>query len=175
MSLLAAAWTVASVKYLAESGVDAVTYYETTGMRGIIDTDDGCPLAEQFASSPGMVFPVYHVFGDLSESRRATIVSLVSSDALAVDGLAVRSRDGLRVLLACLRPSAQRVCLYPLPGAAASVRRLNEATAQRALFDTTRFRSDAWERLAIRNGRVELELGPFEVMRIDVERDRGGG
>jgi hypothetical protein len=33
MSLLGAGWTMGSLKYLAESGVSSVTYYETTGWR----------------------------------------------------------------------------------------------------------------------------------------------
>lgn len=43
-SLLGAGWTAGSVKYLAESGAASVTYFETTGWRGIIETDAGPPM-----------------------------------------------------------------------------------------------------------------------------------
>ena len=43
MSLFAAAWTLGSIKYLAESGASSVTYYETTGWRGVMETEAGSP------------------------------------------------------------------------------------------------------------------------------------
>jgi len=36
MSLYGAAWTLGSIKYLAESGADFITYYETVGLRGVM-------------------------------------------------------------------------------------------------------------------------------------------
>ena len=42
-SLLGAAWTVGSLKYLAEAGAASVTYYETAGWRGVVERE--CWLA----------------------------------------------------------------------------------------------------------------------------------
>ena len=39
MSLAGAAWTVGSLKYLLESGVASLTYYETVGERGFMMGD----------------------------------------------------------------------------------------------------------------------------------------
>ena len=52
-SLLAAAWTMASVKSLAEGGAAGLTYFETTGLRGLMEA--------------GAVFPVFHVLAWLGE------------------------------------------------------------------------------------------------------------
>jgi hypothetical protein len=70
MSLFAACWTVGSIKYLAESGTAAITYYETTGWRGVMETEQGSPHPDRFPSEAGMVFPLYHVFADLAEWKR---------------------------------------------------------------------------------------------------------
>jgi hypothetical protein len=48
MSLFGAGWTLASMKYLAESGCASVTYYETTGWRGVMETARGSALPDQF-------------------------------------------------------------------------------------------------------------------------------
>jgi hypothetical protein len=75
--LFAAAWTLGSLKYLAESGVASVTYFEMTGWRG--ETEAGSPLPELFASVPGNVFPLWPVFADLAECVQAKVVPTVSS------------------------------------------------------------------------------------------------
>jgi hypothetical protein len=168
MSLFGAAWTVASAKHLAESGVDTITYYETTGWRGVVETEAGPPLPERFPSRPGMVFSVYHVLADLAERKGADLVALESSAPLAVDGLALAEGGSLRLLLACLVPAAQHVVLEGLPGGKASLRRLNEATAEAALFAPEAFRSLDGEALPVIGGRLELDLDPFEVARIDL-------
>ena len=115
MSLFGAAWTVASAKHLAESGAAAVTYYETTGWRGVVETAEGPPLPERFPSLPGMVFPIYHVLADLADREQAAVVALESSAPLAVEGLALVDEDSLRLLLASLVPAAQDVTLVGLP------------------------------------------------------------
>ena len=58
LSLFAAAWTLAMIKALAEAGADSVTFYETTGWRGVMETAAGSPLPEKFPSIPGAVFPL---------------------------------------------------------------------------------------------------------------------
>jgi D-apionolactonase len=88
MSLFGAGWTLGSLKYLAESGVGSVTYYETTGWFGVMETEQGCPLPEQFPSRPGMVFPLYHVLADAGELAGAEVLPVASSQPLAFDGLA---------------------------------------------------------------------------------------
>jgi len=58
MSLFGAVWTLGSLKYLCESGVDSVTYYENTGWRGVKEREAGSPLREKFPSVPGATFPL---------------------------------------------------------------------------------------------------------------------
>src|SRR5258708_7172458 len=71
MSLFAAAWTVAHLARLATSThVHSATYFETTGWRGIMETESGSPLPAKFSSIPGAVFPVYHVFAAMADFNR---------------------------------------------------------------------------------------------------------
>ncbi len=114
-SLLGAAWTVASFKYLAESGVDSVTYYETVGWRGVMESEAASPLPGRFPSQPGSVFPLYHVFADVGEFAGAEVLSLRSSKSLAVVGLALRQGERTRLLLTNLTAQPQVVRLPGLP------------------------------------------------------------
>src|SRR5262245_20370074 len=105
---LGAAWTAGSLKYLAEAGVDSVTYYETTGWRGIVETGDG-PPASAFPSRRGQVFPLYDVLAAATRWRGADVLECASSAPLQIVGLAVGDGDGLRVLVANLTPDEREV------------------------------------------------------------------
>src|SRR5712692_5631367 len=111
MSLFGAAWTLGSLKHLAESGAASVTYYETTGWRGVIESEAGSPLPDRFPSEPGMVFPLYHVLADLAECKPGQLLACHSSDPLAVLGLAVRNDNVLHILLANITPTPREVVL----------------------------------------------------------------
>ena len=52
MSLFGAGWTLGSIKYLSESGASSVTYYETTGWRGVMETGDRFTAARQIPFDP---------------------------------------------------------------------------------------------------------------------------
>jgi hypothetical protein len=164
-SLYGAAWTLGSLKYMSESSASSVTYYETTGWRGVVERRRGSELPERFRSVAGEVFPLYHPLADAAEWRGAEVLACESSDVLAAVGLAVRTPDTTRrVLVANLTPSDSEVVVGPLHGDLL-LRRLNEATAAQAASDPAAFRasSDA----ASADGELELTLAPYEVVRID--------
>jgi hypothetical protein len=167
MSLFGAGWTLGSVKYLAEAGAASLTYYETTGWRGVIETESGSPLPDRFPSLPGMVFPVFHVFADLAEWKGGEVVTLTSSDPDSAIGFALRDGAGLHLLVANLIPESKDVAIGPLPGGSVSIRRLNADNAQSAVMDPTTYRT-ADRAVDAATPEAELSLAPFEVLRIDV-------
>jgi hypothetical protein len=167
-SLLGAGWTLATAKHLAEAGATSVTYFETTGWRGVVETMDGSMAVPRFCSWPGMVYPLYHVLADLRESGEGEVVAARSSDALAVQALALRVADGLRLLLASLHAKRVRCRIGPVPAGNVSVRRLDEHSFDDAADDPMRFRASA-ERVTAGEGVLELELAPYSYVRIDFE------
>ncbi len=54
MALFGAGWTLGSIKYLSESSASRVTYYETTGWRGVMETATGSPMPDKFPSRRGL-------------------------------------------------------------------------------------------------------------------------
>ncbi len=171
-SLLGAAWTAGSLKYLAEAGASSVTYYETTGWLGVVERTAGSELPARFHSQPGDTFPLYHPLADAIEWKGATVLACESSDVLAAVGLAVRVDGGRRVLVANLEPVEQTVVVAPLEGEL-RVRRLNEKTARDAASDPSSFRARA--ETVVANGELALTLGPYEVVRIDGREDQVSG
>jgi len=163
-SLLGGAWTAGSLKYLSEAGASSVTYYETTGWRGVIERE-GSPLPDVFHSRAGRAFPLFHPLADVAGWRGREVLECRSADPLTVVALAVRDGDGrTRLLVANLTPRPQDVVIGPLYGAVV-LRRLNEETAERAGAEPDSFRSEAERTEAA--GDLALRLEPYETVRVD--------
>lgn len=170
MSLFAAVWTVGSLSALAKGGAASITYYETTGWRGLMETEQGNPLPAKFRSQPGMVFPLYHLFADIAEGTDGEIVEMSPSDPLRVQGLAVQGTNRMRVWVANMLPTPQEVSLERLPqGRSTTVHRLNEHTAPQAMFEPEDFRSTPGEEKPTSGDRLILELEPYELARVDIQ------
>jgi hypothetical protein len=168
MSLFAAAWTVGSIKQLAEAGAISLTFYETTGWRGVKETDQGCPLPAVFRSSPGMVFPVYHVLADLADLKDGELVTCSSSDPLRVQGLAVQTDGSLHILIANLTARPQECTIAPMGGDRVETRSLDASTAPMAMTHPEDFRSGAKRpEIPLGNSTLNLTLHPYSVVRID--------
>ena len=163
-ALFGGAWTAGSVKYLSEAGASSVTYYETTGWRGVVERAGGSELQARFRSRAGEAFPLLHPLADAVEWRGADVLRCESSNVLSVVGLAVRDGAATRLLLANLTPVEQEVALAPLDGELA-LRRLNEQTAAEAASDPQAFRRRV--EAAIADGELTLVLAPYEVVRVD--------
>ena len=85
-SLLGAAWTAGSLKYLAEAGAASITYYETIGPYGVMEGES--------------VFPLYHVLADAGVLAAGQVWSCRSSDPLEFDGLLVQRWARRRLIVA---------------------------------------------------------------------------
>lgn len=166
MALFGAAWTLGSLKYLAESGVASLTYYETTGWRGVLETETGSGLPQRFPSLPDSVFPLYHVLADIGELAGALVLLLRSSAPLLVDGLALRYDERTRLLLANMSPVAQFVRLTGL-APEIEVCTLDETNAETAMRAPERFRAQPGIQRQTDGGALRLTLHPYAVIRID--------
>jgi hypothetical protein len=165
-SLLAAAWTVASLRHLAESRAASVTYFETTGWRGLIETHDGPAAPESFASWPGMVFPVYHVLADAGAFASGEVIGVDVADPLAMDALAVRKNGTLHLLIASFSPARQLCRVEGIFAGVATMRVLDDQSFDAACSDPSGFRGSTVE-IAV-DGPLSIELTPYSVVRLDV-------
>ncbi len=166
MSLLGAGWTIGSIKHLAEYGVQAATYYEMVGWKGLMERESGSSLPDQFPSRPGGVFPLYHVFADLAEFVSAQVLHIRSSNPLTVDALAVTRDRQTRILIANFTSSHQTASL-PVTASSANVRFLDERNVLAAMNSPAAFR-DSGDVVEVIHGRLTVNLLPYAVARIDL-------
>ncbi len=148
-SLFCAAWTVASLKHLAEAGAAGITLFETAGAAGVM--------------TRGRVFPVWHVLADYGEFRGGEVIPCLGSAPLAVECLALQAGGRRRLLAANLTPVEQRLRWQ----GAARVRILDAGSAEEAMSDPDHFRQH-WRGAMGARG---LTLDAYGVATLDLEEE----
>jgi hypothetical protein len=166
ISLFGAGWTLGSLKSLALAEASSLTYYETTGWRGVMETDAGSTLSERFPSLQFSVFPLYHVLADVGEFAGGWVIPTVSSDPLSVNALGLRRGDRTRMLVANYGPQSRRVRILGL-ASPVQIRVLDETNAVAAMRFPEAFRSQADLRQPTVEGCLEVDLRPFGIVRIE--------
>jgi hypothetical protein len=166
-SLFAASWTLGSVKYLAESGARSLTYFETQGWRGVQGSVSG-PNLHGFETSPGMVFPLFHVLADVQEFAGATVVRTCSNEPLRANAVSLVKRGSLRLLCANFTGTTESVTVQGIKGSV-RLRPLNETNAHLAMFSPEDYRAQTDEAVVSPNGELRFELPPYGLMRVDSE------
>jgi hypothetical protein len=175
MSLLGAGYTAAAFKHLAEAGAAGVTFYETAGWKGVMESAEGSPQPARFRSIAGSVFPVWHLLADLGEFRDGRVIPSVSGEPLAVEAVALRSGGFTRLIVVNLSAEVQTVAIPSvLAGAASRLRVLDAASAVAAMTEPERQRAPL-ARAALRNpAPMTLRLDAFALATLDCVTEKGG-
>jgi D-apionolactonase len=98
LSLFGAAWTLGSFKYLAESKVSSITYYETCGWKGLMPHPEQ-PWPKDYGWPEHSVYPLYIILKEILQHKQSRVVKLISSDPLTFDGLAFMDADGMDTIM----------------------------------------------------------------------------
>lgn len=162
MSLFGAGWMLGSYKYLAEAGAASITFFETVGLRGVMERAQGSPLPGVFHSLPGGVFPVYHVLADIGEFTGGKLLPVMVSRPLQINGICLRQGEAERVMLANHTFETQSVQVMGL-GSAYARKVLDETNALEAMRSPEDFRARPGVVIRPDGGRLALELKPFAI------------
>ncbi|HVR72828.1 MAG TPA: hypothetical protein VMT52_00780, partial [Planctomycetota bacterium] len=163
MSLFGAAWTLGCLKRLAEGGAAWTTWYETSGWRGVLETERGSPLPSRFRSLPGSVFPLYHVLHAVGGFAGGSVLPSQSSAPLEVECMALEAGARRAIIVSSLTSEPRRVTA-DWPSGEAHVKRLGEENAERAMLEPEAYSAEPGEVLRASGGRIALELGPYETV-----------
>ncbi len=170
MSLFGAGWTMGSIARLATTGfVHSLTYFETTGWRGVMETESGSLLPAAFPSEPGMVFPLYHVFADIAEFGDCQVYPTHSTHPLLADGLTLRDASGRRRVLVANFTRDEQLLKIKSGSGTARVRYLDETNALEAMRNPEAYRQRAGTVVEAAGGKVELKLLPYAVACVDLD------
>lgn len=165
MSLFGAAWTLGSLAELTVlEELHSLTYFETTGWLGVMESEAGPLLPTRFPSAPGEVFPMFHVFADLAGFSAVAALGL---DDPRLTGLCLFDGSGARrLLLANLTGEVQSV-LVKTRQPSLVVRLLDEANLERAMADPLSYRAEARQPFAAEGSAVRIGMLPYAVAALE--------
>lgn len=163
MTLLGAAWTLGAMKRLAESNADSITLFETSGWRGVMETEAGSPLPQKFPSTPGAVFPLYHILADVAEFAGGALIEMQSGDPFKVEAMLLENGERSALLLANLTPQPQHVSMPGL-SRADRIRRLDPSAVATAMQSAEAFRQAS---TPVQFSEDWISLAPYETVRLD--------
>lgn len=166
-SLFAAGWTLGSIKYLAESDVKGMTYFETVGWKGVMapGTDFGLPPI--FPATPNAVFAMYHVLKNVGQFAGGQVREVHSTDTLSAVGMAITKNDRNRLMLANLANQPQQITIRGIASENAELFLLDDTNSASANGDPERFASRSGQPLTIDQQTVTLRIAPYGIARID--------
>lgn len=175
--LFTAGWTLASIAQLAAAGASRLTYFETTGEKGVMEEDglegespDG--MGGDVVAGPAKVFPAYHTLAEIGDFAGQEFAPLTIRGDSRVWGLALRDATRQRLLLTNLSPRPAKVLFRgALRGEedCYTSRTLDSATAELATNAPEEYRSAP----RMSGPLQELTLEPIAVVSLD--RVRSGG
>ena len=151
-TLFGAAWLLGSLKYLLESDVYSLSYFETAGPLGVMNDEK--------------VFPMYHILADLAEYSGAELLSLSSSHPLIFEGLVLRKDQRERIMLANFSKKAQTLMLKGFSGSYTG-RLLDEQSLTSAQHEAENFRQQFPLHYAAKAALLELHLSPYAVLTLE--------
>ncbi len=160
LSLLGAGWLTGSLRALAESGAASVTWFETTGWRGVMEVAAGSPLPDEFPSTPGAVFPMYHVLRAVADFAQGRLRPVTLTHPLVVQAAVLEQGSRQRWIVANVTGVAQSV-LLPITG---SLRLLDVANAASAGEAPEPF----WTTPAVPRSSGLVDLPPWALAFIEV-------
>ena len=163
MSLFGACWTAGSLKYLCESGANGVTFFETTGERGIIQGDYPSRWPEMFQSASEMIFPAYFVFQYLLKFKSYKVIKSECSHPLKVNNMILSDGKYIKLLLINFSSVQQQVDIKGWSGSG-TMKQLYAENFAEAVSDCN-WIENAHKMLV--NANEHLLLEPFSVNFID--------
>lgn len=166
MSLLGAVWTAGSINRLIGSGVTSVTYFETTGWRGVMEIEKGSPYSEKILSIPGGVFPLFHVLADVGEFSGGELISTKTTDHKKVIGFSIIKNSFTRLIVANLTPYVQKVSIHGFSNIS-YLQKMDEMNAFEAMRDPENFRNQEKYFTHAKEKIYKFELLPYALLRLD--------
>lgn len=110
--VFAAQWLLGSLKFVAQSGAELATFFETVGWRGFIQGDFEPSIPEKFSAKKGDVFPVYQLLKELVGFDE--VLFSESRAPVKTDGIVLQSKEETKLLMANFTDDPQEIIIYGL-------------------------------------------------------------
>ena len=162
MSLFGASWVAGLLNNILPEKPDSLTFFETVGLKGIIQSDSPS-FTDQFFAPARMIYPIYYIFSFILESKSSSFYKVQSSHSRDFTGLAW-GKDGPDTLLLVNFTLNSIKIELPDQFHKGSIWRINANNYEKLMFDADQFIS-----LQESHSGSSIELLPYETVKIEIE------
>ena len=160
-TLFCAAWTVGSLaRLLPLDRVESLTFYETSGWRGVMNSEPRVSGSEATRAMPGQLFPVYYVFEAIAGIRYLLPVS--TSDPKVAAALAFQTDEGQSICLVANLTDGPKDIVLHVPASELEVLSIDETNVSEACEG----RLSSFNRVALDGGYLKLSLAPYALAKL---------
>ena len=158
MSLYGASWVLGTLNSLLTSEPASLTFFETVGLKGIMQSEE--PLyKDQFFAPAGSVYPMYFIFKMILEHKDRSFYHLETEHSLRFTGLAFGEKDKkASVLLLCSYSSERISVKIPSEFNNSDVRMITDRNIIELMEDPDKFKN-----LKSKSIKDKLEMEPFSM------------
>ncbi len=158
MSLYGASWVLGTLNSLLTSEPASLTFFETVGLKGIMQSEE--PLyKDQFFAPAGSVYPMYFIFKMILEHKDWSFYHLETEYSLRFTGLAFGEKGKkASVLLLCSYSSERISVKIPFEFNNSDVRMITDRNIIELMEDPDKFKN-----LKSENIKDKLEMEPFSM------------
>lgn len=143
-----------------------MTFYELYGWRGLIERERDLTHRDRFPSTPGQLFPLFHVFAAAAPFAGGSVCAVEVSDPFRVEALALRNGDAVRLMIANLAETEETIRLTVNGLTGITIEYLDETTYTEAMTDPG-FSGRKSHPAMTMGDTLPLPLKPFAVAFID--------
>jgi hypothetical protein len=169
MSLFCAGWTIGSINQFSWAGVNSLTYFETVGWKGLVESAPGPLLPELFFSFPYAAFPIYHVLAEILRFSGGKVQLYANDDSLSITGIALKKEQRQMILVANLTGENHRVAFEQLPGPVARAKVLDATTFVEATSNPEWFQALEMEPVDCSGRKITIGISPFGICHLYFE------
>lgn len=126
-TVFAAAWALGSMKQLTRSGVKSVTWFETTGARGLFEYNENPQKKHLKKDKTVKLFPLYHLFKEFLNNKKYFLYPVNNHASTSVDGVLLSSGQQGKLYLVNYTGSDQELLLSGLHATCTDYSVLNES------------------------------------------------
>ncbi len=161
-SLFGAAWTLGSLAKLIETNnTHSITYYETSGLRGILAPEATQSIPPSFKTIAGAPYPMYFVFKSFLSARKA--LKTISSHPWQTQGITLLDSSNKRTIIISNFTAENNSIKVKTGTCAGSMKSLNQNNILDLMNAPEDWDKNQGESIESKGGKIHLDLDPYSI------------
>lgn len=161
-SLFGATWTLGSLSKLIETNnTHSITYFETSGLRGVLAPNKSNLIPESFRTIPGSPYPLYFVLKSILSAKKA--LKTLSSHPWQTQGITLLDDANKRTIIITNFSDKETGIKVKTGTCKGALKSLDQNNILDYMKSPEKWDENKGEEISARGGKIHLELAPYSI------------